>query len=149
MDFLSIKIKYLPLKTLVVSLLVHLIIFETFIFVFPVRSPEKKPNMIFLGSFLTAQDISPIQSSPKTHSGNVSYGNTLYRIIDFMPKTFSDVTRINKPLFLERTVSEEKVSTKIPAESLGTEEQRSGTLLEDIDEEPTTKPYQRLRLRQP
>ncbi len=50
--------KHLALKAVLISFLLHIAILNFFIFTFPVKQPEDKPNFIFLGSILKQGNLS-------------------------------------------------------------------------------------------
>ncbi len=49
--------RYLTSKSILLSLLIHLIIFSAFIFVFPLKQERIRPELIFLGSILKQRDL--------------------------------------------------------------------------------------------
>ena len=64
--------EHLVIKSLLLSLLIHLIIFNTFIFVFPLIYESHKPKFIFLGSILKKRDISISFNKPPTQTNQAS-----------------------------------------------------------------------------
>lgn len=49
--------KYLSLRSLALSFLVHLVIFQTFVFTFSLGPAAPKPHFVFLGAILNPQDV--------------------------------------------------------------------------------------------
>lgn len=49
--------KHLPAKALLLSILLHLIVFMSFVFTFPVRSVVHRPQFVFWGSILERRDV--------------------------------------------------------------------------------------------
>lgn len=49
--------RHLPAKALLLSILLHLIAFTSFVFTFPVRSVAHRPQFVFWGSILERRDV--------------------------------------------------------------------------------------------
>ncbi len=49
--------RHLPAKALLLSILLHLIVFTVFVFTFPVRSVAHRPQFVFWGSILERRDV--------------------------------------------------------------------------------------------
>ncbi|MBI3618212.1 MAG: hypothetical protein HY210_08370 [Candidatus Omnitrophica bacterium] len=63
MKQLCVSVRGLPIKALFLSLGIHLIVLNTFIFTLPLFRVSFKPSFIFLGSILKAQDLGDISQS--------------------------------------------------------------------------------------
>lgn len=119
MNQLSVPVRFLPVKSFFLSLVVHLIVLNAFMFTFPSLSTSFKPTFIFLGSILKDQDVGDVlekgagggerlplaKDSPESVSGELfrSFAETGRRFIQGVD---------HKPVSPKIVGSREKIVTK-------------------------------------
>ncbi len=72
-------LRYLPLKFFILSLLLHLIVFTSFVFIFPIGKIPFKPEFIFLGPILTQQDMRSGNLDKKDFHSQIAPDEWTYR----------------------------------------------------------------------
>lgn len=97
--------KHLYSKSLVLSLTVHFLLLQMFIFRIPLQAPSYKPDLNFLGGILTKQELNPTAPKEKTSALVESHSFNL-------PKSFlsashpllkKDLNKPNQTLVQEKT----------------------------------------------
>ena len=100
--------------SLLLSILFHLLIIKTFIFVFPIVNESHKPRFVFLGSILNNKDISNISfNKPPTQTMKASNEFAYHQTIS--TKNPYKKPPIKPPLQNASMINEKK-STKITFE---------------------------------
>jgi hypothetical protein len=110
--------QYLFPTSLLLALVLHLVFLSVFVFTFPKRFEESKPQLISLGSILDWHDVEiiPRHSSGFTAETKGLPENGIAKFVyEFfeMTQNPSRKTDVPKPIFTEKTLSpEEKMSVK-------------------------------------
>lgn len=136
-----------PVQSLLFSVLLHLIIFGSFIFTFPVYPAPKRPEFIFLGAILTHQDVSilPDQNLSKTTPDAKEFTNKIVNV-DITKKHFKNL-RAKKTVTLKKLKANEKIILKsIFDASSNIDEKKGKTENEDIGIKIKIMPYNQLKL---
>ena len=77
MKLTLLNLRFLFIKSIIFSLLLHWAIFNNFLFILPTQAESHKPKFIFLGSILQSSDMK--KTLTKTHT-NVSSLNNLTKV---------------------------------------------------------------------
>ncbi|MDP8212186.1 MAG: hypothetical protein P9X22_02700 [Candidatus Zapsychrus exili] len=99
-------IKYLLLKALLLSVLLHIIILKLFIFTFPTKVLSHKPRLVFLGPILKEEDMLQKVSRKDFSSENKISKGFVGKTIN-ANKEKSPPTELTKPL-----ISRNNINTK-------------------------------------
>jgi len=106
MDLSLPMIKNLPGKSLILSVIGHVLIFSTFVFVWPNQPQERKPHFNFLGSILSAADVMIPGTGPEPEGGT----SVNYQFQDTSSSLFD--TRLPKPIHHPQYGPEQKRTVK-------------------------------------
>jgi len=142
------KIKFILIKSFLFSIFIHLIIFNIFTFTFSIQTPQKKPELIFLGSILHSFDLYHNITDPNRNLG-VKKGDLINNV---------DVIEINieKPFHETQVYGEKPVLIKINNQRqkqtqkvtfLNEAESSKPSSTKDIGVDLKLKPYQPLELK--
>lgn len=152
------NVSHLPYTALVLSVIIHLMIFNTFIFTFPLNPSAHKPNLIFLGPILKKNDVVQPQGGikQKQHPVDAAAKNMFSstpQVSGLMdgkkittPSPFIETT-LKKPLLDIENDPQNKVTLKSTFELSEIKEQGSEQQIEDGEIDFKIAPYHPLRLR--
>ena len=134
------------MKSLFLSVLVHLIILNTFLFIFPMIPASQKPQFTFLGSILSEQDTVDISQHKKLPPKD-------FKLYDYITKPENTNNRpfpnshLTKAPFIEPNSDIEQKrtikSTFLPAKD--TQQLLNAQDLKNLGIELKLEPYQPLR----
>ena len=147
-------VRYLPIQSLFLSLLIHLTIFSVFVFTFPVYSASFKPTFVFLGSILQQEDM----GTPRGQDGPAKeYASSVQDVLNAVNQELFNSSQEavgrpfgrlveRKPVFSKPLTTNEKATLKstftLPALGTTAAEDATSDGLTDYE----TVPYNPLRL---
>jgi len=133
-------------KSLFLSALVHLAIFNIFVFVFPIIPPSHKPQFTFLGSILSEQDTVDISQQKKLPPKDFQLNDYITKPENANNRPFPN-SHLTKAPFIEPNSDIEQKrtikSTFLPVKD--TQQLLNAQDLEDLGIKLKIEPYQPLR----
>jgi len=112
MTQLPLRANLLFIKSIVLSILLHLLFFNLIIFTFPVLSNKNKPRLSFLGSLLKYKDISQVIMGTEKNIKKEIPPQILSRMINKDNIKPFDEARIIKPLMNDAPQNHNKIISK-------------------------------------
>jgi len=141
MDSSISSIRYLPGKSFILSVLLHILVFNIFVFVWPKLPEGYKPQFNFLGSILSASDVmSPIRATEHIGGSLVNYHFQHEASSLFDP-------RLSKPNRQMNYSPEDKRTVKEIATENATTPEKATINPKDAQIELKIEPYKPLRLK--
>lgn len=151
---LCVSVRYLPFKALFISLAIHLVVLNIFIFTVPLSRETFKPVFIFLGPILKQQDVGDILPSDEGTDKFLPGANDLFidGAGDFLHPSENAGRRFiqgasREPVSPGSFGKREKIVTKsffdIPADA---KQEQAKSVADSIDAEHEIAPYKPLGL---
>ena len=109
---LSQQLKLLLGKTLVLSFLLHLIVFNSFSFTLSTKFENRKPEFIFLGPILKKQNVSIMPSEKNNAFNYFTSDDLIHKTVQGSQKNPPDIT-VRKP-FLRDSINPQHKTTLKP-----------------------------------
>lgn len=152
------NVSHLPYTSVLLSVIIHLMIFNTFIFTFPLNPSAHKPNLIFLGPILKKLDVVQPQGAIKQKQQPVDAAaknvfSTTRQVSGLMDKNKTTAqspfmeTTLKKPLLDVEKAPQDKVTLKSTFEISEIKEPVSEQQTEEGGIDFKIAPYHPLRLR--
>lgn len=149
------NIKFLFFTSILIALLFHLFVLNSFTFVFPIKPETPKPKFFFLGPVLKKSDLRPIPSggqnveaSNRSMADQTILNNMHYETTD--PKKNPFIIRaISKPLVAGRSEEQQKEIIKQTFMEPNDDVPEGKTTEQIPSEELNIEPYRPLQFRSP
>jgi len=151
--------KFLVWTSLLIALLLHLALFNSTTFVFPIDPAALKPKFFFLGPILSKSDVKRASPNKNNTAPNSMLKNTRstkgsrklvdLKITDGATNPFA-IGAIKKPLISQADEAQNKIVIKSTFESLPEKvSAQEAEVQRPLDSELKVQPYQPLRFRSP
>lgn len=139
------ELHHLSFKAWLLSLLLHLVVFQLFVFQIPFRPEAFKPGFTFLGSILSPSEFTNIEKTFKKNGSKKGIETTAYEMT-VSPTPFQYI-RNEKPIQKAQTLTEQKTYTKSIFIKNDSNAPAAIDEKKSLGIDPTLEPYKPLRLK--